>query len=91
MYIRKRYVKASKNIEDKTKVTAADETFDDRLSDSISDLKDDFDFITQGLECLGRRGANATSEGLRIAENLKSGLQDILDQIAQSISGGEEQ
>lgn len=91
MLIRKRYVKSSKNIEAKTKVTAADETFDDRLSDSISDLKDDFDFITQGLECLGRRGANATSEGLRIAENLKSGLQDILDQIAQSISGGEEQ
>lgn len=91
MLIRKRYVKSSKNIEANTKVTAADETFDDRLSDSISDLKDDFDFITQGLECLGRRGANATSEGLRIAENLKSGLQDILDQIANSISGGEEQ
>lgn len=91
MYIRKRYVKSSKNIVAKTKVTAADETFDDRLSDSISDLKDDFDFITQGLECLGRRGANATSEGLRIAENLKSGFQDILDQIAQSISGGDEQ
>lgn len=91
MYIRKRYVKSSKNIEAMKKVTAADETFDERLSDNISDLKDDFDFITQGLECLGRRGANATSEGLRIAENLKSGLQDILDQIGQSISGGDEQ
>lgn len=91
MYIRKKKVNASKAVKSNAKITAADETFDDRLSDSISDLKDDFDFITQGLECLGRRGANATSEGLRIAENLKSGLQDILDQIAQSISGGEEQ
>ena len=91
MYIRRKKVNASNTVKSNSKITAADETFDDRLSDSISDLKDDFDFITQGLECLGRRGANATSEGLRIAENLKSGLQDILDQIAQSISGGDEQ
>lgn len=91
MYIRRKNVNASNTVKSNSKITAADETFDDRLNDSISDLKDDFDFITQGLECLGRRGANATSEGLRIAENLKSGLQDILDQIAQSISGGDEQ
>lgn len=91
MYIRRKNINASNVVKSNSKITAADETFDDRLNDSISDLKDDFDFITQGLECLGRRGANATSEGLKIAENLKSGLQDILDQIAQSISGGDEQ
>lgn len=91
MYIRRKNINACKSVKSNSKITAADETFDDRLNDSISDLKDDFDFITQGLECLGRRGANATSEGLKIAENLKSGLQDILDQIAQSISGGDAQ
>lgn len=66
---------------------AADDTVDNRLSDAISVAKEDFDYVIMGLEHMGRQGANATSEALRILENLQNGISSVLKQIADTTDG----
>ena len=66
---------------------AADDTVDNRLADAISVAKEDFDYIVMGLEHMGRQGANATSEALRIIENLQNGIKGVLGEIADNTDG----
>lgn len=56
-----------------------------KLQEAISDLKDDFDYILSGLDKLDRSGAEASNEGLIIAENLQSDFQDTISKIADNI------
>lgn len=68
-------------------VNAAEgETIDDRLDQSLSDLKDDFDYAVSGLEKLGRDGANSSNDALAIAETLSNSIQSTIDQIAGAVS-----
>lgn len=66
-------------------VLAAEES-DNTLDTVLDTISDDFDYVIAGLEKLGRTGANATQQALAIAENLDNYIQDIIDQIADSIS-----
>ena len=66
---------------------AADDTADNRLKDAISVAQDDFEYVIMGLEHMGRQGANATSEALRILENLQDGISSVLTQIADTNDG----
>ena len=66
---------------------AADDTVDNRLKDAISVAQDDFEYVIMGLEHMGRQGANATSEALRILENLQDGISSVLTQIADTNDG----
>ena len=66
---------------------AADDTADNRLKDAISVAQEDFEYVIMGLEHMGRQGANATSEALRILENLQDGISSVLTQIADTNDG----
>lgn len=66
---------------------AADDTVDNRLKDAISVAEEDFEYVIMGLEHMGRQGANATSEALRILENLQDGISSVLTQIADTNDG----
>lgn len=63
---------------------AADDTVDNRLAEAISVAQEDFEYVIMGLEHMGRQGANATSEALRILENLQNGISSVLKQIADT-------
>ena len=58
---------------------------EDKLTEAIDALKDDFDYIISGLERLQRQGANGSNDALMIAENLSSDLQATINQIASNI------
>ena len=64
-------------------VTAADEG-NSKLLESLDRIKEDFDYIISGLEMLDRSGAEASNQGLIIAEGLQATLQDVISQIADS-------
>lgn len=64
-------------------VTAADEG-NSKLLESLDRIKEDFDYIISGLEMLDRSGAEASNNGLIIAEGLQATLQDVISQIADS-------
>lgn len=66
---------------------AADDTVDNRLAEAISVAQEDFEYVIMGLEHMGRQGANATSEALRILENLQNGISSVLSQIADNNDG----
>lgn len=66
------------------KITSADEGTS-KLTEALDGLKDDFDYIISGLEKLDRSGAEASNDGLIIAEGLQASLQETIDKIAQSI------
>lgn len=67
------------------RISAAEEG-DSKLQDTIAALKDDFDYVTSGLDKLDRSGAEASNEGLIIAEGLQSTLQDVISQIADKVT-----
>lgn len=66
---------------------AADDTVDNRLDEAISVAQEDFEYVIMGLEHMGRQGANATSEALRILENLQNDISSVLKQIADTADG----
>ena len=66
-------------------VTAADEG-NSKLLETLDAVKEDFDYIISGLEKLDRSGAEASNQGLIIAEGLQSTLQDVISQIADSVA-----
>lgn len=70
------------DIESATDITAADEPKNEALEDAMSSLKDDFDFILQGLEKLERSSAEDSRMGLEIAERLSGDLQEIISAIS---------
>lgn len=66
-------------------VTAADEG-NSKLLETLDAVKEDFDYIISGLEKLDRSGAEASNQGLIIAEGLQGTLQDVISQIADSVA-----
>lgn len=66
-----------------SRITSAED--DSKLQDTMSDLKDDFDYILSGLDKLDRSGAEAQNNGLIIAENLRDTFQDVISKIANDI------
>ena len=67
------------------RILAAEEG-DSKLADVITDLKDDFEYIISGLEKLDRSGAESSNNGLIIAEQLQSSLQDVINDIAEGVT-----
>ena len=57
-----------------------------KLSDMLGSLKDDFDYVVAGLEKLDRTGAEASNEGLIIAERFQTSIQEIIADISEAIS-----
>ena len=66
-----------------SRITSAEE--DSKLQDTISDLKDDFDYIISGLDKLDRSGAEASNDGLIIAEKLRDTFQEVISNIAEGV------
>ena len=64
----------------KRRIIAADETVDNRLKDASDILKDDFNYVLDGLEALSRRGQIA--DGLDIATSLSDSLTGYINEIA---------
>lgn len=57
-----------------------------KLQDTISDLKDDFDYIISGLDKLERSGAEASNAALIIAEGVSKQFQTYVSEIADKLS-----
>ena len=77
----KRRIKASNSL-----ITAAAET-ESKLQDTISNLKDDFDYLISGLEKLERAGAGPANDALIIAEQFADELNTVVSEIANKLVG----
>lgn len=62
---------------------------DTQVSDMISELKEDFEFVLSSLERLERQGANGKNDALMIGENVNMSLQQHIDEIANKLGGNE--
>lgn len=58
---------------------------EDKLTEAVDALKDDFDYIISGLDRLNRQGANGTNAALMIAEKFGEDQQAAIDKIASEI------
>ena len=67
------------------KITAA-EGDSSKLAEAIDLMKDDFDYILSGLEKLDRSGAEASNQGLVIAERLQTALEDAISDIGEQVA-----
>lgn len=67
-------------------IYGAEESTEDKLGQALSDIKDDFDYAVSGLEKLGRAGVNSSNEALAISETFSKSIQDVIEQIANSVS-----
>ena len=67
-----------------SKVTAAADS-DSKLQDTITTLKDDFDYVISGLEKLERQGAGPANDALIIAEQFADELNTIVSEIANKL------
>lgn len=57
----------------------------DKLQEALTTMKDNFDFIVDGLELLDRRGAEASNEALIIAERFNTAIDGVISEIAEKI------
>ena len=65
-------------------ISAASEG-DSKLAAALDAISDDFDYIISGLEKLDRSGAEASNNGLIIAERLNDALQAAIEGIAENL------
>lgn len=79
----KRFIKGSDGI------LAAETSQNDEFNDTLDVIQDDFDYIVDGLGRLSRTGASGTNAAMIIVEQLQSQLDDIIQQIADTITEGE--
>lgn len=56
-----------------------------KLALMLDSISDDFDYVISGLEKLDRSGAEASNNGLIIAERLNDAIQAAIESIAESI------
>lgn len=68
----------------KIPVTAAEN--ESAFDDIISNIKDDFDYIIEGLETLNRRGTDSAKQAMSIAVTISSDLEGYIANIAESIT-----
>lgn len=71
------------DIESAVDINAAEEPKNEALDDAMRDLKDDFDFIIQGLEKLERSSAEDSRIGLEIAEKFSAKIQETIAEISE--------
>lgn len=67
-------------------ITAAEEN--NALDDVITNVKADFDYIIEGLETLGRRGAESGKQAMSIATDISTDLEDHISAIAAAMTKG---
>lgn len=67
-------------------ITAAEEN--NALDDVIAAVKADFDYIVEGLETLGRRGAEPSKQAMAIATSISTDLEKHIGSIASAMTGG---
>lgn len=85
--VRRKAVESSKTALPKKNIRAAEQDeVDTRLKDIIDQLGDDFDYLTAGLEKLGRVGSSSMEDGIAIAQSMSQAIQQHLSQIADVIS-----
>ena len=68
----------------KVLVTAAEN--ESAFDDIVSNIKDDFDYIVEGLETLNRRGTDSAKQAMSIAATISSDLEGYIANIAESIT-----
>lgn len=68
----------------KRRIIAADTSEDTRIKDASDILKDDFNYVLDGLDKLARIGR--VSEGLDVADDLAVALDSCVQQIADLLS-----
>lgn len=66
--------------------SAAETAVEDRLADAISDLKDDFDYIMDGLDKLSRSGGPGVQEALAKVQAINESFQSIISTINDSVN-----
>lgn len=70
---------------------ASDEmSISDRLDDSISNLKDDFNYAISGLEKLSRDGDESATVALTLSQSFSESIQDMIDQILDSVQSDQD-
>lgn len=73
------------DIESAVNITAADEPENEALQDTLRNMKEDFDFIVQGLEKLDRSSAEDSRIALEIAEKFLGSLQETISAISERL------
>ncbi len=64
-------------------IRSAEEPKNEALDIAMGNLKDDFDFIIQGLEKLERSSAEDSRIALEIAEGFSASMQDTIAAISE--------
>ena len=77
-------MKLRKITSSKVPVTAAEN--ESAFDDIVSNIKDDFDYIVEGLETLNRRGTDSSKQAMSIAATISSELEGYIANIAESIT-----
>lgn len=67
------------------RITAAADDMNEQLEAQLDTLKDDFDYIIDGLERLGRTSANSSNDARAIAETLQNSLNNCITSIADKV------
>lgn len=73
-------------VESSVDINAATDDSEDPLEDAMRDLKDDFDFLIQGLEKLQRSGGEDYNTGVEIARSFSSNIQNTIASISERFS-----
>lgn len=69
----------------KKRIIAAEQN-DNGIDEILSDLKDDFTYISDGIEKMNRMGGDSAKNALSIAVNFRDTLQTVISEIANEIS-----
>ena len=64
---------------------ASEDLINEHLESQIDTLKDDFDYILDGLDRLGRTGVNSSNDASAIAEKLQESLNNYIQEIADKV------
>lgn len=64
---------------------ASEDPINEHLESQIDTLKDDFDYILDGLDRLGRTGVNSSNDASAIAEKLQESLNNYIQEIADKV------
>lgn len=69
----------------RTITAASDDPINEHLDSQLDTLKDDFDYILDGLDRLGRTGVNSANAASAVAEKLQESLNNYIQEIADKV------
>lgn len=69
----------------RTITAASDDSMNEHLEAQLDTLKDDFNYILDGLDRLGRTGVNSSNDASAIAEKLQESLNNYIQEIADKV------